>query len=78
MPRRPQPRGQPLHAFFYFRDPDYLNRLPPGANPADFACENDTARQKLAALKQRIRQSGHPVRENYRDAVDLASSVLQD
>ena len=70
--------GQPLHAFFYFRDPDYLNRLPPGPDPTDFACENDTARQKLAALKQRIRQSGHPVRDNYRDAVDLGQRVLQD
>ena len=24
------------HAFFYFRDPDYLNHLPVGSDPADF------------------------------------------
>jgi hypothetical protein len=69
---------QPLHAFFYFRGPAHVDRLPPGADPLEFACENESARQKLAELKHRIRESGHPVRENYRDAIDLGERVLRD
>jgi tetratricopeptide (TPR) repeat protein len=70
--------GQPVHTFFYFRDPAYLDRLPSGARRQDYACENDTARQKLAALKDEIRRSGQPVCEPYRDAVELGQRVLAD
>ena len=69
------------HAFFYFRDPAYVDSLPPkeqqdfrelptpgeierlGAEQAELRAED--RKQKLKALKQRIRDSGFPVRENY-------------
>ena len=36
--------GMADHAFFYFRDPAYLERLPAGENPADFAGESPRRR----------------------------------
>jgi hypothetical protein len=70
--------GRPAHAFFYFRDPAYLDRLPAGARLDDYACESATARQKLAALKEQIRHSGCQVAESYPDAADLGESVHAD
>ena len=81
------------HAFFFFRDPDYLNRLPPGQH-SDFRegpspqetgkfGEQEARRRaegrhlKLLDLKQRIRSSGLPVHENYRDPQELGQLVLQ-
>jgi hypothetical protein len=40
--------GHPRHAFFYFREPGHVDRLPPGADAVDFACENESAWQQLA------------------------------
>jgi len=65
-------------AFFYFRDPEYLRRLPPGANPADFISENPAARAKLVELKDRIRGSRFPTQENYPDPKTLGRLVLKD
>jgi hypothetical protein len=70
--------GQPVHAFFYFRDPAYLDHLPAGERREDYACANDTERRKLAALKDGIRRSGQPVCESYRDALELGQRVLAD
>ena len=66
------------HAFFYLRDPAYLGRLPRGADRADFACEGPESAKKLARLKDRIRSSGFPVRDGYRDPRELADFVLSD
>ena len=66
------------HAFFYFRDPEYVNRLPEGTKRLDFTSENGDAHKKLDKLKDRIRKSGLPVRENYPDPKALGELVLQD
>jgi tetratricopeptide (TPR) repeat protein len=66
------------HAFFYLRDPSYLDRLPPGANRGDFISEGPASAAKLARLKDHIRASGFPVREGYRDPRALADLVLSD
>ena len=66
------------HAFFYLRDPAFTDRLPRGVNRADFACEGPESAEKLARLKDRIRSSGFPVREGYRDPRELSDFVLSD
>jgi len=70
--------NQAGHCFFYFRDPTALDRLPRGARRADFEAESPVHRGKLLALKDRIRASGLPVRENFRDPADLGRLVLDD
>ena len=82
------------HAYFYFRDPGYVQSLPL-AHRADFeegATEEEIKsfgaeegkrraeerQQKLAALKQRIHASGLPLRENYANPQALGELVLQD
>jgi nephrocystin-3 len=82
------------HAFFYFRDPAYIEHLPAGeqaeyreaptkeeiskygAEDADRRAE--IRRNKLAALKERIRASGFSLTENYKDPEALGERVLQD
>jgi tetratricopeptide (TPR) repeat protein len=66
------------HAFFYFRDPAYLDCLPENTNHADFRSENADQVEKLGRLKARIRESGFPVRENYSDPKALGQLVLAD
>ena len=66
------------HAFFYFRDPEYLNRLPADANPADYHSEDTSAHNKLGLLKDQIRRSGFPVHEDYSDPKRLGELVLED
>ena len=82
------------HAFFYFRSPACLDSLPPEQRPAfqespapediaQFGSEEamrraEERRHKLAALKERIRGSGLPVREDYPDPRALGESVLAD
>ena len=66
------------HAFFYFRDPTYLERLPDGADMADFRSLAKNDREKLNRLKQRVRRSGLPVRENYPAPQALGALVLRD
>jgi tetratricopeptide (TPR) repeat protein len=81
------------HAYFYFRDPCYLESLPgdervemverniPG-EVRSFGRDEATRRTeerkaRLAALKQRIRQSGLPLLENYPNPEALASAVRE-
>lgn len=65
------------HAFFYFRDPRYLDRIPQDADLRDFVCEDDASEEKLRILKQQIRDSGLPVRE-YAGPEGLDDLVLSD
>jgi len=78
-----------VHAFFYFRDPAYAQHGPAfGWEPAAEEVQNDGSGRawararlhhaKLADLKDRIRQSGLPVRENYADPRVLGELVLED
>jgi tetratricopeptide (TPR) repeat protein len=66
------------HAFFYFRDPAWLDRLPPGARREDFVSEDTASAEKLRQLKQLIQASGLPVRENYASPEALGPLVLAD
>ncbi len=70
--------GMAGHAFFYFRDPGYLDRLPAGADIADYQPEGPEAAGRLEELKGRIRRSGLPVREGYSDPRELGQLVLRD
>lgn len=56
------------HAFFYFRDPS--------ASPVH--SENQAEQDKQKTLKDRIRQGGFPVSENYPDAEAVGQLVLKD
>jgi WD40 repeat protein len=67
------------HAFFYFRDPAFIDTLPPEKQP-DFRAEDDEHTEKLRKLKDRIRASNLPVREDYRydDLDEFGRQVLED
>ena len=77
-------RDEAMHgqAFFYFRDPAYLERLPPGRHRADFESEGLEARAKLTQLKQSIRHAREEavcrLREDYRDPQQLGEWLLED
>jgi formylglycine-generating enzyme required for sulfatase activity len=58
-------------AFFYFRDPGWSAR-----QGTEYASEAE--REKLAALKDRIRASGFPLVEDYSDPEALAERVRED
>jgi len=64
-------------ACFYFRDPSYVTRLP-AKERADFTEDDPERRRKLQSLKDAIRQSGLPVREDYPDPENLGRLVLED
>lgn len=82
------------HAFFYFRDPAYIDTLSPEQRSicreeptpeeiAQFGIEeasrrSERRRSKLIALKERIIKSGFPVRSSYRDPKQLGEWVLRD
>ena len=70
-------RAMADRAFFYFRDAAYLQQLRPEQRAA-FAEPDPTNAQKLAALKERIRRSGLPVREDYPDPITLGELVRAD
>jgi hypothetical protein len=57
------------HSFFYFRNAGYADGLP---------AETEPNAGKLRALKERIRRSGVPVREDYADPKALADLVYED
>lgn len=65
-------------SFFYFRDPGYVENLPAGAHADDFRSEGPAQAKRLAGLKERIRKSGLPVREGYRDPPEFGSLVFED
>jgi len=60
-------------AFFYFRDSAYSQ-----AKGGAYLSEGPQEKAKLEALKDRIRQSGFPVVENYRSPEELAELVRDD
>ena len=62
--------GAAKHAYFYFRDPAYLDSLQEVSEPDNPG--------KMASLKSRIRQSGLPVRENYANPKVLGTLVYDD
>ncbi|HQZ66358.1 MAG TPA: DUF4062 domain-containing protein, partial [Planctomycetaceae bacterium] len=71
------------HAFFYFRDPAWVETVPPESRN-DFTSENTASTKKLMRLKDDIRQQHrdgklkYEPRENYRDAKSLGEQVLTD
>ncbi|THJ18173.1 MAG: DUF4062 domain-containing protein [Nitrospira sp. CG24B] len=77
-------RHESLHgrAFFYFRDPAYLDRLPAGSVRGEFASESPEAQAKLAFLKARLRSAQTEgiclVREPYPDPQTLGQWILED
>lgn len=88
---QPSMAGQ---AFFYFRAPAYLATLPPDTaaefteaptpeeierlGPQAAGQRADERRRRLALLKDRIRASGMPVREDFADARALGELVRAD
>jgi len=65
------------HAFFYLRDPAYVNSISE-KDRNNFTAENAKDAEKLSHLKENIRHSGFPVRENYPDPKALGELVLDD
>src|SRR5436309_11995622 len=57
------------HVFFYFRDPNHEPDLPP---------EPPVAHERQLKLKERIRNSGYPVKENYPDPKSVGEWVRED
>ena len=76
--RREQASGQ---AFFYFRDPRYVDNVPPEQRQ-DFVSESGYAEEKLRDLKQRIRGARAAgachLREGYRNGRQLAELIVKD
>lgn len=86
--------GMSDHAFFYFRDPTYIDSLPSQLRPhfseiptpdeverfgADEAQKRaDTRRRKLRDLKCRIRRSGCRCSSGYSSPQELGKQVLRD
>ncbi|HEV3083926.1 MAG TPA: DUF4062 domain-containing protein, partial [Gemmataceae bacterium] len=64
-------------AVFYFRDPAYVKRVP-AEQRGGLIEANPVQRGKLAALKERVRQSGLALRDNYPDPPTLGQWVLRD
>lgn len=69
------------HAYFYFRDPEYLNSVPADKRQ-DYTAENSAAAEKLAKLKQKIRYARDEhvceLRESYASPEQLGEWVLED
>lgn len=65
------------HAFFYFRDPSYIEKLPEGQRNY-FIEEKEEHKQKLQLLKDKIRRSEFPLRENYPNPKTFGKLVLKD
>ncbi|MBI3610874.1 MAG: DUF4062 domain-containing protein [Nitrospirae bacterium] len=67
------------HSFFYFRDPKASQMVETQlTQEPSYQPETDTGRQKLIALKEKIRKSGLPIRENYPDPKAFGELVLKD
>ena len=82
------------HAFFYFRDPKYLNSIaenertnyieaPTDEDVQEYGPEEaekraEEKKQKLENLKKSIKNSGFPVRENFANPEMFGELVLQD
>jgi len=64
-------------SFFYFRDPEFISKMPENIH-GDFIAENSDATQKLAALKDEIRSSDRPIMDNYPCRWDGSKESLTD
>ena len=64
-------------AFFYFRDPEYINKLPPEQKPNYFS-DNEDGYIKLTALKEYIRAGQFHLRENYQTPEEVCDIILND
>jgi hypothetical protein len=62
------------HAFFYFRDPAYAE----AQKNAWWMAESKQERERLAALKENVRQSGFPVVEDLPDPRAIAERIEAD
>ena len=65
------------HAYFYFRDPTYVDQIP-AAERNDYLEQDPVNRQRLAALKDRLRTSNLALKENCPDPATLGQWVLAD
>ena len=70
------------NAFFYFRDPAYIEHLPSQYNRIDFECDNEKIKRNLDSLKEKIRiaqtQQLCSLRENFINAKELGKWILDD
>jgi tetratricopeptide (TPR) repeat protein len=67
------------HPYFYFRDPEVSKKVESElASQAGYLPELDISRSKLHQLKNKIRASGHPMRENFPDPKALGQMVIED
>jgi len=62
-------------AFFYFRDPAFAGEK---EDTAIFREKSPELQEKLLTLKDRIRQSGMHLRENYQSSEELAAYIMED
>lgn len=69
--------GMAGHAYFYFRDPAYVDKVPEDKRN-NFASESVEDSMKLTQLKENIRKSGFPLKENYSTPEALGALVLKD
>ncbi|MDD4663707.1 MAG: DUF4062 domain-containing protein, partial [Caldisericia bacterium] len=67
-----------MHAYFYFRDPGFNQRLPEGSNLADYEAESAENAVKLTTLKKQIRESRYPLKERYASPREFGEWVLED
>ena len=65
------------HAFFYFRDPAYVETVPE-KDLQDYRSTDPADVEKLRQLKEHIRESGFPLQENYPSPETLGNMVLKD
>jgi tetratricopeptide (TPR) repeat protein len=66
------------HAFFYFRDRKYLEKIPPDERDDYLESDSSQNKQKLTDLKDRIKSSGFTVHEDYPNPKEFGQLVLQD
>jgi tetratricopeptide (TPR) repeat protein len=69
------------HAYFYFRDPGYVEHVP-GDHKHEFVIESSESADKLHRLKNHIRRARNEhvceLRENYGDPKQLGDWILED
>lgn len=70
-------------AFFYFRDPNYINQLPLTEKLSDYYSEDVSERGKLKKLKESIREASKKNNcflreENYMDVKQLSQWIVED
>ena len=68
----------PHKAFYYFRDPRYLELIEESQHRKGFQSEGLLARERLSNMKTRLEMEGVPVRHNYASPEDVANRILQD